>query len=30
LVTANEGLRNLKVLEGIYKSAEMNQTFKIT
>jgi predicted dehydrogenase len=30
LVTADEGLRNLKVLEGIYKSAETGQTYKIT
>jgi hypothetical protein len=29
-VTADEGLRNLKVLEGIYKSAETGQTYKIT
>ena len=30
LVSAEEGLQNLKVLEGIYESAESGETFKIT
>ena len=30
LISAEEGLRNLKVLEGIYKSAELGETFIIT
>ena len=30
LVSAEEGLKNLKVLEGIYESAESGETFKIT
>jgi predicted dehydrogenase len=30
LISAEEGLRNLKVLEGIYKSAELGEAFIIT
>ena len=30
LISAEEGLKNLRVLEGIYESAESGETFKIT
>ena len=30
LISAEEGFKNLKVLEGIYESAESGETFKIT